>query len=79
MNDRVALITGGASGIGEACARRFAQDGYRVAIVDVNPESAGRVADDIAGQGATCRGHVADVSDPEAIGAVVAAVAADWG
>ena len=79
MADRVALVTGGGSGIGEACARRFAQAGYRVAVVDVNPESAGRVADDIAGQGATCRGHVADVSDAQAIGAAVAVVAADWG
>lgn len=79
MKDRVALVTGGGSGIGEACARRFAQTGYRVAIVDVNPEAAGRVADEIAGQGAVCRGHVADVSDPQAIGAAVAAVAADWG
>lgn len=79
MKDRVALVTGGGSGIGEACARHFAQAGYRVAIVDVNPEAAGRVADDIAGQGATCRGYVADVSDPEAIGAAVATVAADWG
>lgn len=78
MRDRVALITGGASGIGEACARRFAQVGYRVAIVDVNPEATGRVADELSAQGVTCRGHVADVSDPEAIGAAVAAVAADW-
>ena len=79
MTDRVALVTGGGSGIGEACARRFADLGYRVAIIDLNPESTGRVADDIAAGGATCRGHVADVSDPEAIGAAVAGVAADWG
>lgn len=79
MKDRVALITGGASGIGEACARRLARVGYRIAVVDVNPERAGQVADEIAGQGAECRGHVADVSDPEAIGAAVATVAAEWG
>ena len=79
MNDKVALVTGGASGIGEACARRFAQAGYRVALVDRDRERAGSVAEDIAGHGAECRAHVADVADPDAVGAAVAAVVADWG
>ncbi len=83
MNDRVALVTGGASGIGEACARHFAKAGYRVAIVDRDRERAGIVAEDIsggsAGGGAACAAHIADVADPAALGAAVAAVAADWG
>ena len=79
MNDKVALVTGGASGIGEACARHFARAGYRVAILDRDETRAGSVAEDISGSGAECRAHVADVADPQAVDAAVAAVAADWG
>jgi NAD(P)-dependent dehydrogenase (short-subunit alcohol dehydrogenase family) len=78
MSEKVALVTGGASGIGEACARRFAQAGYLVAIVDRDRQRAGIVADDIAGD-TECIAHVADVADPDAIGAAVRSVAASWG
>ena len=78
MNDKVALVTGGASGIGEACARRFAQAGYRVAILDRDRDRAGSVADDIAGE-VECLAHVADVSDPQAVDAAVRSVVSSWG
>lgn len=38
FQDKVALVTGGASGIGEACVRAFAQGGAKVAVVDMNEE-----------------------------------------
>ena len=44
MTKSIAVITGGASGIGEATARRLAADGYRIAILDVNA-AAGPLAD----------------------------------
>ncbi|SCL18237.1 NAD(P)-dependent dehydrogenase, short-chain alcohol dehydrogenase family [Micromonospora rhizosphaerae] len=44
FQDRVAFVIGGASGIGEATARRFAAEGAKVVIADVDPEGAERVA-----------------------------------
>jgi NAD(P)-dependent dehydrogenase (short-subunit alcohol dehydrogenase family) len=63
------IITGAASGIGAACARRFAADGARVAVVDVNADGAQAVASEIGGMAVDC-----DLADPAAIDAMVAAV-----
>jgi NAD(P)-dependent dehydrogenase (short-subunit alcohol dehydrogenase family) len=62
LTGRVALVTGGASGIGRAAARRFASEGMRVCIVDLNGAAARSVADEIAGMAIS-----ADVSDPAAL------------
>jgi NAD(P)-dependent dehydrogenase (short-subunit alcohol dehydrogenase family) len=69
----VALITGGASGIGEASARRLAQEGYRIAVLDVS-DAAEAVANDLNGQAI-----LADVTDADALQTEVRALAADWG
>ena len=45
--NKVAVVTGGASGIGEAAARRFADDGYHVAILDQNTDRGPDVVRDI--------------------------------
>lgn len=50
MDGRVAVVTGGASGIGRATAHRLAQDGAHVAIFDINLEGAQAVADDLVAQ-----------------------------
>lgn len=49
FQDRLAVITGGASGIGEACARKFAIDGARVVIADINLEAARKIAESLRG------------------------------
>jgi len=65
LSDRHALVTGGASGIGLACARRLAARGARVTIVDVDADGADRAADAIGGRAVT-----ADLTDAEAIEAL---------
>ena len=47
LKDKVAVITGAASGFGEGMARRFAEEGARVVIADLNGKAAERVAGDI--------------------------------
>jgi 3-oxoacyl-[acyl-carrier protein] reductase len=49
LRDRVAVVTGGASGFGEAIARRFAQEGARVVVGDLAEEAGARVAAEIGG------------------------------
>ena len=61
---RTAVITGGASGLGEACARRFAADGVLVWILDANAERAAAVAADVGG---AARSAAVDVTDEAAL------------
>lgn len=70
-SERVAAVTGGASGIGEACARELARQGFRVAILDRNGALAERVAREIGGAARTV--DVGDEADVEAAAAWVEA------
>ena len=72
LKDRIALVTGGGSGIGRAIAHRFAGEGARVVVNDVNKESAERVAGEL---GASCALAIpADVSDSAQVRAMFAEV-----
>jgi meso-butanediol dehydrogenase/(S,S)-butanediol dehydrogenase/diacetyl reductase len=64
---KVALITGGASGIGAATARRLAQEGARVVLADLDEEGARRLAGEIGAQASPVRGDIADASDAAAL------------
>src|SRR6478752_5753708 len=79
MTKRVAAITGGSSGIGEATAKRLAANGYDIAIIDVNREAGEGVARAIAETGRASRFYACDVSDAKAVEATAAAVAKDLG
>jgi NAD(P)-dependent dehydrogenase (short-subunit alcohol dehydrogenase family) len=72
LDGRVALVTGGASGIGAAIAAAFAAKGARIAVVDLNESGA---LDAAAALGDDSRGFRCDVADPESVTATVDAVA----
>jgi 3-oxoacyl-[acyl-carrier protein] reductase len=74
LQGKVALITGGASGLGEAIAHDFVKNGALVAIVDVNADAAARVASDIAASGGRAIALALDVSDEIQVPKVVAEV-----
>jgi 3-oxoacyl-[acyl-carrier protein] reductase len=75
---RVAIITGAGRGIGRAFALRFARDGYRVAVADINADGASAVAAEIAEMGGTAVAIPTDVSDEASTRACVATVLERW-
>jgi NAD(P)-dependent dehydrogenase (short-subunit alcohol dehydrogenase family) len=64
LNDRVAVITGAASGIGRACAIEFAKEGARVVLADVNLPGAMETVRVIESAGGVAHAVETDVADP---------------
>jgi NAD(P)-dependent dehydrogenase (short-subunit alcohol dehydrogenase family) len=62
IDGTAAIVFGGASGLGEATARRLATEGAQVTVADLNGERAERIAAEIGGTA-----HLADVTDPDAV------------
>lgn len=76
---QVAIVTGGASGIGRASALALARNGVRVAVADLNAEGAQSVADEIQKAGGEALPVAVDLADPASIEAMVAAAVAHFG
>lgn len=79
MSSPVAVVTGGASGLGEAAAKRLSMDGYDIALVDVDDHGADRVLGEIADVGRTARYYHCDVADSDSVDDVSLAVAEELG
>jgi 3-oxoacyl-[acyl-carrier protein] reductase len=79
LKDKVAIITGSAGGIGLATALRYAQDGAKVVVADLDPRRVEAACAKIAEAGGEAMGAVVDVTRRDTIDAMVAAVKARWG
>ncbi len=76
FSGKVALVTGAASGIGEAVARQLAAGGAQVVVADLDRSAAERAASSIGPQ---ARARQLDVSDPDAVRQLVEATVAEYG
>jgi NAD(P)-dependent dehydrogenase (short-subunit alcohol dehydrogenase family) len=74
LQDRTAVVTGGASGIGLATVRRFAQEGANVVVVDMDDDKGGAAADEVGGTYVHC-----DVTDAEQVDAMVTRAVETYG
>jgi len=80
LQDKACIVTGAASGIGNAIAHRYAQAGGKVAIADLNQEAAQKAADDITAKyGTAVLALAMDVTSEEQVNAGVAQVVEAWG
>jgi NAD(P)-dependent dehydrogenase (short-subunit alcohol dehydrogenase family) len=79
FTDRVAVVTGGASGIGRAMADRFAAAGMKVVLADVEESALHQAETEMRAQGATVLGVVTDVSKAESVEALAQKTLAAFG
>ena len=76
LKGRVAVVTGGASGIGKAIAKRLADNGAQVWVLDLDAVAAETTANEIAGAGVRGWALACDVADPESVSRVFATITA---
>jgi 3-oxoacyl-[acyl-carrier protein] reductase len=77
LDGTVAVVTGGAGGLGEAISRDLCANGVRVAVIDIDGEAVASLADALGSEQAIV--HHGDARDPEQLGALFAAVDERWG
>ncbi len=79
FDGRVALVTGGGSGIGRATCLAFSRRGARVAVADISPEGGPETVEQIRGEGGEAEYFQVDVTDERQVGSMVDAVISHFG
>jgi 3-oxoacyl-[acyl-carrier protein] reductase len=79
IDNKVAIVTGGGGGIGGAIVQRFAREGAKLAVADIDAEAAKASAANVAAQGADGMPIAADVADKKSVDEMVKATLDRWG
>ena len=79
LSGKTAIVTGGGTGIGEATCARFAEEGAKVAVFEINPALAEKTASAVRAKGADAIAVTADVSQEADVARGVAEVLGKWG
>lgn len=79
FQDKVAVITGGASGVGRALAFELAREGARVVISDIEVSALEQTIADIKAEGLQCAGQIADVTNGDSMKALAASIKEQFG
>ncbi|MEQ1899298.1 MAG: SDR family NAD(P)-dependent oxidoreductase [Devosia sp.] len=79
LEGKVAIVSGGATGMGGAASRLFAAEGAKVAVIDRNAEAAAKTVAEIRAAGGVAESFVADVSEEAQVNAAIAASTARLG
>lgn len=79
LDGKVSIITGAAQGIGEGIAHKFAREGAKVIICDINEKLLQQVARDITQQGGEARDIIVDISNAAAVGEFINQVVQEYG
>lgn len=79
LKDKVMIVTGAGSGIGRASAVKFAEEGARVAALDINLETLAATVEQISAAGGQARGYEVDVTDAGTVEASITRVCAELG
>lgn len=79
LNDKTVIVTGGGGGIGTATCERFAEEGARVAVFDVNADAAAATVTAIVAAGGKAAAYTVDLTDLNAVRGAVEAAESDLG
>lgn len=79
LQDKIAIVTGSAAGIGKQIAITYAREGAKVAIADLNKDAAEATATELRGTGAQAMSVAMDVTSEDQVNAGVAEVVKAWG
>ena len=79
LKDKVAIITGAGQGIGQATAIKFAREGAKVALCDINRAAVDAGVEAIVANGGQALGYIVDVTDKASIARMVEGVMGAWG